>query len=149
MKDDSWIIAMQDELNQFERNEVWKLVPRPNDHLVIGTKWVFRNKQDESSIVVRNKARLVAKGFNQEEGIDYEETFAPVARLEAIRMLLAYASSNNFKLFQMDVKSAFLNGFISEEVYVEQPPRFENSLLPNHVFKLTKALYGLKQAPRA
>ncbi|CAL9078723.1 unnamed protein product, partial [Musa textilis] len=94
-------------------------------------------------------ARLVAKGFNQEEGIDYEETFTPVARLEAIRMLLAYASSKDFKLFQMDVKSAFLNGFISEEVYVEQPPGFENSLFPNHVFKLTKALYGLKQAPRA
>ena len=119
-------------------NKVWKLVPRPSDHLVIGTKWVFRNK-----------ARLVVKGFNQEEGIDYKETFAPMTRLEAIRMLLAYASSNNFKLFQMDVKSAFLNGFISEEVYVEQPPRFENSLLPNHVFKLIKALYGLKQAPRA
>ena len=136
-------------MNQFERNEVWKLVPRPSDHLVIGTKWVFRNKQDENGIVVRNKARLVAKGFNQKEGIDYEETFAPVARLEAIRMLLAYASSNNFKLFQMDVKSAFLNGFISEEVFVEQPPGFENSLLPNHVFKLTKALYGLKQAPKA
>ena len=140
MKDDSWIIAMQDELNQFERNEVWKLVPRPNDHLVIGTKWVFRNKQDEYGIVVINKARLVAKGFNQEEGIDYEETFAPVARLEAIRMLLAYASSNNFKLF--------LNGFIFEEVYVEQPPGLENNILPNHVFKLTKALYSLKQAPR-
>ena len=136
---------MQEELNQFERNKVWKLVSRPNDHLVIGTKWVFRNKQDENGIVVRNKARLVAKGFNQEEGIDYEET----SRLEAIRMLLAYASSNNFKLFQMDVKSAFLNGFISEEVYVEQPPGFENNSLPNHVFKLTKALYGLKQAPRA
>ena len=149
LKDDFWIIAMQEKLNQFERNEVWKLVPRPSDHLVIGTKWVFRNKQDENGIVVRNKARLVAKGFNQEEGIDYEETFAPVARLEAIRMLLTYASSKNFKLFQMDVKSAFLNGFISEEVYVEQPPGFENSLLPNHVFKLTKALYGLKQAPRA
>lgn len=99
--------------------------------------------------MVRNKARLVAKGFNQEEGIDYEETFTPVARLEAIRMLLAYASSNNFKLFQMDVKSTFLNGFISEEVYVEQPPGFENNSLPNHVFRLTKALYGLKQAPRA
>ena len=147
MKDDSWIIAMQDELNQFERNEVWKLVPRPNDHLVIGTKWVFRNKQDESSIMGRNKVRLVAKGFNQEEGINYEETFTTVARLEAIRMLLAYASSINFKLFQMDVKSAFLNGFISEEVYVEQPPGFENNSLPNHVFRLTKALYGLKHFP--
>ena len=91
----------------------------------------------------------MAKGFNQEEGIDYEKTFAPVARLEAIRMLLAYASSINFKLFQMDVKSAFLNGFISEEVYVEQPPGFENYSLPNHVFKFTKAQYGLKQVPRA
>ena len=98
--------------------------------------------------MVRNKARLIAKGFNQEEGIDYEETFTPVVRLEAIRMLLAYASCNNFKLFQMEVKSAFLNGFISEEVYVKQPPGFKNNSLPNHVFKLTKALYGLKQAPR-
>ena len=86
----------------------------------------------------------MAKCFNQEEGIDYEETFTPVAQLEAIRMLLAYASSNNFKLFQMDIKSAFLNGFISEEVYVKQPSRFENNSFPNHVFKLTKALYGLK-----
>ena len=86
----------------------------------------------------------MAKGFNQEEGIDYDETFTPVARLEAIRMLLAYASNNNFKLFQMDVKSAFHNGFISKEVYVEQPPGFENNSLPNHVFKLTKALYSLK-----
>ena len=149
MKDDSWIITMQDELNQFERNEVWKLVPRPNDHLVIGTKWVFTNKQDEYGIVVRNKARLVAKGFNQEEGIDYEETFTHVARLEAIRILLAYASSNNFKSFQIDFKSTFLNGFISEEVYVEQLPGFENDNFPNHVFELTKALYGLKQAPGA
>ena len=143
------VIAIQEKLNQFERNKVWKLVPRPSDHLVIGNKWVFRNKQDECGIVVRNKARLVAKGFNQEEGIDYEETFAPVARLEAIRMLIAYASSNDFKLFQMDVKSTFLNGFISEEVYVERPPGLKNSLLPNYVFKLIKALYGLKQAPRA
>ncbi|CAL9132441.1 unnamed protein product [Musa textilis] len=140
---------MQEELNQFKGNEVWKLVPRPSDHLVIGTKWVFRNKQDECGIVIRNKTKLVAKGFNQEEGIDYEETFTPVARLEAIRILFAYASNNNFKLFQMDVKSAFLNGFISEEVFVEHPPGFENSSFPNHVFKLTKALYGLKQAPRA
>ena len=91
----------------------------------------------------------MAKSFNQEEGIDYEETFAPVIRLEAIRMLLAYASSNDFKLFQMDVKSAFLNGFIQEKVYVDQPLGFENHKLPNHVFKLKKALYGLKQAPRA
>ena len=147
--DESWILAMQEELNQFERNDVWTLVPRPKNHTIIGTKWVFRNKKDESGVITRNKARLVAQGFNQEEGIDYDETYAPVARLEAIRMLLAYACYKDFKLFQMDVKSAFLNGFINEEVYVEQPPGFENHISPNHVFKLTKALYGLKQAPRA
>ena len=104
---------------------------------------------DEHGIVIRNKARLVAKGYNQEEGIDYEETYALVARLEAIRMLLAFASIMDFKLYQMDVKSSFLNGFIQEEVYVDQPPGFENSEKPNHVFKLKKALYGLKQSPRA
>lgn len=147
--DEKWILAMQDELNQFERNDVWELVPRPKDLSIIGTKWVFRNKVDEHGTIVRNKARLVAKGYNQEEGIDYEETFAPVARLESIRMLLAYACHANFTLFQMDVKSAFLNGFIMEEVYVEQPQGFENFEFPNHVFKLKKALYGLKQAPRA
>jgi len=96
----------------------------------------------------RNKARLVAKGYNQEEGINYEETYAPIARLEAIRMLLAFVSIMNFNLYQMDVKSAFLNGFIQEEVYVDQPPGFENSDKPSHVFKLKKVLYGLKQAPR-
>jgi hypothetical protein len=140
---------MEEELNQFERNNVWTLVPRPTHQSIIGTKWVFRNKNDENGFIIRNKARLVAQGFNQGEGIDYEETFAPVARLEAIRMLLAFACYKNFKLFQMDVKSAFLNGFISEEVYVEQPPGFESHKFPNHVFKLAKALYGLKQAPRA
>ncbi|KAH9725866.1 hypothetical protein KPL70_008032 [Citrus sinensis] len=114
-----------------------------------GTKWVFRNKMDESGVVVRNKARLVAQGYNQEEGIDFDETFAPVARLESIRMLLAYACHKDFILYQMDVKSAFLNGYILEEVYVKQPPGFENEKFPNHVYKLLKALYGLKQAPRA
>ena len=104
---------------------------------------------DEQGQVTRNKARLVAKGYNQEEGIDYDETFAPVARLEAIRILLAFASFMDFKLFQMDVKSAFLNGFIEDEVYIDQPPGFENFQFPKHVFKLTKALYGLKQAPKA
>ena len=149
ISDESWVLAMQEELNQFERNKVWTLVSRPKHHPTIGTKWVFRNKLDEDGNIIRNKARLVAKGYNQEEGIDYDETFSPVARLEAIRILLAYASYMNFNLFQMDVKSAFLNGFIEEEVYVEQPPGFENHDLPNHVFKLSKALYGLKQAPRA
>ena len=100
-------------------------------------------------MVVRNKARLVAQGFSQKEGVGYEETFASIARLEAIRILLAFAASKGFKLFQMDVKSAFLNGYIEEEVYVRQPLGFENPKFPNHVFKLHKALYGLKQAPRA
>ena len=100
-------------------------------------------------MVIRNKARLVAKGFNQVEGIDFEETFAPVARLEAIRLLLAFACFRGFKLYQMDVKSAFLNGYISEDVFVEQPSSFECSINTNLVYKLKKALYGLKQAPRA
>jgi hypothetical protein len=100
-------------------------------------------------LVVRNKAHLVAQGFCQKEGIDFEETFAPVARLEAIRVFLAFAASKGFKVFQMDIKSVFLNGFIEEEVYVKQPPGFENPKFPNRVYKLQKALYGLKLAPRA
>jgi len=115
---------------------------------VIGTKWVFKNKLDEQGIIVRNKARLVAKGYNQEEGINYGETYAPVARLEVVRLLLACACMNGFKLHQMDVKSAFLNGYIDEEVYVSQPFGFEDHNHPDHIFKLSKALYGLKQAPR-
>ena len=106
-------------------------------------------KMDENGIIIRNKARLVAQGYNQQGGIDYEETFALVARLEAIRMLLAFACHKNFILYQMDVKNAFLNGFINEEVYVEQPPGFGSFNFPNHVFKLKKTLYGLKQEPRA
>ncbi|GJX39860.1 retrovirus-related pol polyprotein from transposon TNT 1-94 [Tanacetum coccineum] len=104
---------------------------------------------DENGVVSRNKARLVAQGYNQQEGIDYDETYAPVARLESIRILLAYACALDFKLFQMDVKSAFLNGFINEEVYVAQPPGFIDFAKPNHVYRLKKALYGLKQAPKA
>lgn len=149
ISDKSWIIAMQEELNQFIRNDVWTLVPQPKNQTIIGTKWVFRNKMDENGVVSRNKARLVAQGYNQQEGIDYDETFAPVARLESIRILLAYACAHDFKLFQMDVKSAFLNGFINEEVYVAQPPGFTDFEKLNHVYKLKKALYGLKQAPKA
>ena len=104
---------------------------------------------DENDIIIRNKARLVTQGYNQQEGIDYGETFTPVARLEVIRMLHAFACHKNFILYQMDVKSVFLNGFINEDVFVKQPPRFESFNFPNHVFKLKKALYGLKQAPRA
>jgi hypothetical protein len=116
---------MQEELNNFTRNEVWHLVPRPNQN-VVGTKWVFHNKQYEHGVVTRNKARLVAKGYSQVEGLDFGETYAPVARLESIHILLAYATYHGFKLYQMDVKSAFLNGPIKEEVYVEQPSGFED-----------------------
>ncbi|KAL3507225.1 hypothetical protein ACH5RR_032607 [Cinchona calisaya] len=140
---------MQDELSQFEKNSVWTLVERPSFHPVIGTKWVFRNKLNDKGEIIRNKARLDAKGYAQEEGINFDETFAPVARLESIRMFLAFACFNDFKLFQMDVKSAFLNSFIDQEVFVEQPQGFENKIFSNHVFKLSKTLYGLKQAPRA
>jgi hypothetical protein len=141
-------MAMQEELNNFERNQVWILVERPNTN-VIGTKWVFQNKQDENGVVTRNEARLVAQGFTQVEGLDFEETYTLVARLKAMRMLLAFATHHDFKLYQMDVKSVFLNGPIQELVYVEQPPGFKDPNFPNHVFKLQKALYGLKQAPRA
>ncbi|CAM8941229.1 unnamed protein product [Rhodiola kirilowii] len=140
---------MQEELHQFERNKVWRLVPRPEDENVIGTKWVFRNKLDDKGVVVRNKARLVVKGYNQQEGIDYDETFTPVARLEAMRLLIAYSTYHGFILQQMDAKTAFLNRVLKEEVYVSQTPGFEDRAHPDHVYVLDKALYGLKQAPRA
>jgi hypothetical protein len=148
LRDSDWVLAMQEELNNFMRNDVWHLVPRPNQN-VVATKWVFRNKQDEHGVMTRNKARLVPKGYSQVEGLDFGETYAPVARLESIRILLAYATYHGFKVYQMDVKSTFLNGPIKEEVYVEKPLGFEDSEYPNHVYKLSKALYGLKQAPRA
>ncbi|KAL8109911.1 hypothetical protein AgCh_025854 [Apium graveolens] len=147
--DPDWISVMQEELDQFERSKALKLVPAPKNRSIIGTKWVFRNKMDENGIVTRNKARLVAKGYSQEKGIDYDETFAPVARLEAIRIFLEFTAHSNFKVYQMDVKSAFLNGELEEEVYVQQPHSFEDPKFPNFVYKLLKALYGLKQAPRA
>ncbi|GJS53382.1 retrovirus-related pol polyprotein from transposon TNT 1-94 [Tanacetum coccineum] len=149
LTDENYIISMQEELNQFVANDVWELVPQPKNITIIGTKWVFRNKLDENGVVSQNKARLVAQGYNQKEGIDYDETYAPVARHESIRILLPYARALDFKLFQMYVKSAFLNGFINEEVYVAQPPGFIDFEKPDHVYKLKKALYGLKQAPKA
>ncbi|KAJ9536171.1 hypothetical protein OSB04_un000651 [Centaurea solstitialis] len=149
LEDSDWLLAMQEELLQFKRNKVYRLVPRPQDKSIIKTKWIFRNKKDESGLIVRNKARLVAKGYSQQEGIDYDETFAPVARIEAIRIFLAYAAHKNIKVFQMDVKSAFLNGVLHEEVYIEQPEGFVDPDFPDHVCILDKALYGLKQAPRA
>ncbi|GJU78020.1 putative ribonuclease H-like domain-containing protein [Tanacetum coccineum] len=149
LEDESWVDAMQEELLQFEIQKVWILVDLPYGKKAIGTKWVYRNKKDERGVVVRNKARLVAQGHRQEEGIDYDEVFAPVARLEAIRIFLAFASYMGFIVYQMDVKSAFLYGKIDEEVYVSQPPGFLDPKYPEKVYKVVKALYGLHQAPRA
>nr|GEZ28313.1 hypothetical protein [Tanacetum cinerariifolium] len=118
LKDADWVIAMQDELDQFARLTVWRLVLKPEGKTVIKTKWIFKNKKDESSLVIRNKARLVAVGYSQQEGIDYDETFAPVARIEAIHLFLAYAAHKDFTVYQMDVKTVFLNGILKEEVYV-------------------------------
>jgi hypothetical protein len=148
-KDDHWVKVMNDELDQIEKNNTWEMVHRPEGKNVIGSKWIFKNKLNEQGQVVRNKARLVCKGYAQIEGLDFDETFAPVARLEAIIMFLAYACHKRFKVYQMDVKSAFLNGDLSEEVYMEQPEGFEFSDNPVLVCKLKKDLYGLKQAPRA
>ncbi|GKE29782.1 retrovirus-related pol polyprotein from transposon TNT 1-94 [Tanacetum coccineum] len=148
LKHPGWVDAMEDELNQFAKNKVWILVLAPYGKTIIGSKWVFKNKRDETGIVIKNKAKLVAQGYNQQEGINYDETFAPVARLEAIRIFLAFATYMNFIVCQMDVKSAFLNGKLKEEVYVKQPLGFESEF-SNHVCKLDKSLYGLKQAPKA
>nr|GEY96857.1 retrovirus-related Pol polyprotein from transposon TNT 1-94 [Tanacetum cinerariifolium] len=144
-----WVDSMKEELNQFYKNKVWTLVPLPHRKTSIGSKWVFRNKKDDHGITTKNKARLVAQGYGQEEGINYDETFALVARMEAIRIFLAFVTYMNFIVFQMDVKSAFLNDKVKEEVYVKQPPGFESSKFPDYVCKLDKALYGLKQAPRS
>ncbi|GJW06155.1 putative ribonuclease H-like domain-containing protein, partial [Tanacetum coccineum] len=149
LKDPSRIEAIQDELLQFKLQKVWILMDLPKGKRAIGTKWVYRNNKDERGIVIRNKARLVAQGHTQEEGIDYDEVFAPVARIEAIRLFLAYASFKDFVVYQMDVKSAFLYGKIEEEVYVCQPPGFEDPDFLDRVYKVEKALYGLHQAPRA
>ncbi|XXG82894.1 hypothetical protein AAC387_Pa10g0771 [Persea americana] len=147
-KDDNWVKAMHEELDQIEKNKTWELVPRPKNKNVIGTKWVFINKLNEEGQVVRNKARLVCKGYAQVEGIDFEEIFALVALLKAIRMFLALAVYKSFKVYQMDVKSVFLNGNLEEEVYIEQPDGFQLGDDSNMVCRQKKALYGLKQAPR-
>ncbi|GJX60060.1 copia protein [Tanacetum coccineum] len=144
-----WIEAMQEELNEFKHLEVWQLVPRPDKVMVITLKWIYKVKLDELGGILKNKARLVACGYRQEEGIDFEESFAPVARLDAIRIFLAYATHMNMIVYQMDVKTTFLNGILREEVYVSQPDGLVDQDNPNHVYKLKKALYGKKQAPRA
>ncbi|GJR26941.1 retrovirus-related pol polyprotein from transposon TNT 1-94 [Tanacetum coccineum] len=147
--EDCWFQAMQDEIHEFDRLDVWELVPPPDCAMIIALKWIYKVKLDEYGDVLKNKARLVAKGYRQEEGLDFEESFAPVARLEAIRIFLANAASKNMTVYQMDVKTAFLNGELKEEVYVSQPEGFVDPDRPHHVYRLKKALYGLKQAPRA
>ncbi|GKE75610.1 putative ribonuclease H-like domain-containing protein, partial [Tanacetum coccineum] len=149
LSDSSRVEAMQEELLQLKLQQVWILVDLPHGKKAIRTKWVFKNKKDERGIVIRNKARLVAQGYRQEKCIDYEEVFALVARIEAIRLFLAYASFMGFLVYQMDVKSAFLYGTIEEEIYVTQPPGFQDPDYPDKVNKVVKALYGLHQAPRA
>nr|GEU30739.1 hypothetical protein [Tanacetum cinerariifolium] len=143
------IEAMQEKLNEFERLEVWELVPRPDKVMVITLKWIYKVKLDELGGILKNKARLVIRGYRQEEGIDFEESFTLVARLEAIRIFLTYAAHKNMVVYQMGVKTTFLNGNLREEVYVSQPNGFVDPDNPNIVYKLKKALYGLKQAPRA
>ncbi|GJW36805.1 retrovirus-related pol polyprotein from transposon TNT 1-94 [Tanacetum coccineum] len=144
LKESCWIEAMQEELNGFKRLEVWELVPRPDRVMIITLKWIFKVKLDELGGVLKNKARLVARGYRQEEEIDFEEYFASVVRLKAIRIFIAYAAYMNMIVYQMDVKTAFLNGILREEFYVGQPDGFVDLDNPNHVYKLKKAIYGLK-----
>ncbi|GKC17116.1 retrovirus-related pol polyprotein from transposon TNT 1-94 [Tanacetum coccineum] len=149
LQTDSEIESMQDELHQFERLDVWELVPRPDGKNIIAVKWNWKNKSDAKNIVIRNRFCLVVKGYKQEDGIDFEESFAPVAHLEVVRMFVAFAAHKNITIFQKDVKTAFLNGPLKEEVYVSQLDGFVNPDFPNHVYRLQKALYGLKQASQA
>nr|GEZ52725.1 retrovirus-related Pol polyprotein from transposon TNT 1-94 [Tanacetum cinerariifolium] len=149
MADFAWIESMQEELHQFDRLDVWKLVDRPLCTNVINLKWLWKNKRDAENTVIRNKSRLVDKGYAQKEGVNFEESFAPVARLEAVRLFIAYAAHKSFTIYQMDVKTAFLYGPLKEEVYVNQQDGFVDPYHPDIVYRLKKALYRLKQAPRA
>ncbi|GJW89264.1 retrovirus-related pol polyprotein from transposon TNT 1-94 [Tanacetum coccineum] len=149
MADHAWIKAMQEELHQFDRLKVWELVDKPFRKTMIKLKRLWKNKKDEENTVIRNKERLVAKGYAQEEGIDFEESFAPVTRLEAVRIFVAYTTHKFFPIYQMDVKTDFLNGPLKEEVYVAQSEGFVDLDHPKKVYCLRKALYGLKQALRA
>ncbi|GKD04177.1 gag-pol polyprotein [Tanacetum coccineum] len=149
MVDSACIEAMQDEFHQFDRLQVWELVDKPFGKKVIKLKWLWKNKKNEDQIVIHNKARLVAKGYAREEGIYFEESFAPVARLETVRIFIGYASHKSFSIYQMDDKTEFLNGQLKEKAYVAQPDGFVNPDHPEKVYCLRKTLYGLKQAPRA
>nr|GEY44669.1 retrovirus-related Pol polyprotein from transposon TNT 1-94 [Tanacetum cinerariifolium] len=149
MADSTWVESMQEELYQFDRLDVWELVDRPLCKNIINMKWLWKNKRDEENTVIRNKSSLVAKGYAQKEGVDFKESFAPVARLEAVRLFIAYAAHKSFTVYQMDVKTVFLYGPLKEEVYVNQPDGFVDPYHHDKVYRLKKALYGLKQAPRA
>ncbi|KAI5355970.1 hypothetical protein L3X38_008865 [Prunus dulcis] len=149
IKDAAWQKAMEAELEMIEKNETWELVKRPSDKPIVGVKWIFKVKLNLDGSVQKNKARLVAKDYTQKPRIDFNETFAPVARLDTVRTLIALAAQKRWKLFQLDVKSAFLNGVLHEEVYVDQPPGFVVKDKEDRVYRLKKALYGLKRAPRA
>ncbi|GJW35421.1 retrovirus-related pol polyprotein from transposon TNT 1-94 [Tanacetum coccineum] len=149
MVDSTWIEPMQEELHQFDRLDVWELVDRPLCKNVINMKWLWKNKRDEENTLIHNKARPVAKGYSQKEGINFEESFAPVARLEAVRLFFAYAVHKSFPVYQMDVKTSFLNGPLKEKVYVNQPDGSVDPHHPDKVYRLKKALYEIKQAPRA
>jgi hypothetical protein len=147
-KEPHWVQAMNQEVDSIEKNKTWDLVDLPRHKKSIGVKWVYKTKLNERGQIEKHKARLVAKGFSQQPGTDYGETFARVARLDTVRTLLAIAAQHKWQVYQMDVKSSFLNGFLEEEVYVDQPPGFEVQEQPAKVYRLKKALYGLKQAPR-
>ncbi|GKB10587.1 retrovirus-related pol polyprotein from transposon TNT 1-94, partial [Tanacetum coccineum] len=149
MLESSWIDTMQEEIHEFERLDVWELVPCPDLAMIIKSKWIFKVKQDEFRGILKNKVRLIAKGYRQEEGIDFEESFTLVDRIKDICILIANAANKNMTIYEMDVKTAFLNGKLRKVVYVSQPEGFTDPDNPTHVYRLKKALYGLKQALRA
>ena len=143
-----WKTALQCEMDSLDENETWTLVPRPNNVNIVGNKWVFKVKCKSDGSVDRHKARLVAQGFSQTQGVDYDEVFSPVVRMAAIRSLLALANAHNLEVHQMDVHTAFLNGKLDFDVYMEQPDGFVDEEHPDYVCKLNKSLYGLKQSAR-
>ena len=148
-KNPAWLAAMDKEIQALQSNRTWILVPRPANTNIVGSKWVFRTKYLPDGSIERLKARLVAKGYTQVSGLDYTDTFSPVIKATTVRVVLSLAVTNKWPLHQLDVKNAFLNGHLTEHVYMEQPPGYINPRFPNHVCQLKKTLYGLKQAPRA
>ncbi|GKA13696.1 retrovirus-related pol polyprotein from transposon TNT 1-94, partial [Tanacetum coccineum] len=149
MLDHSWIESMQDELNQFKCLNVWELVERLVGRNIMAVKWLWKTKTDLENMVIQNKSCLVTKGYCQDEGINIEESFAPVARLKTVRIFVPYAAHKNFPIYQMDVKMTFLNGTLKEEIFVSQPKDFVDLDFPNHVYRLKKVVYGIKQGLRA